>query len=260
MESNHRWIEHTAELQLEIHARSEAGVFRQAVEALRELLEDDQPARGDRAERTVEAEATDRGALLAEWLAELVFLAESDGLVPEEVRDLVVGEDSVTATAGAGTSSSMSNRGASAPVRVDDTLWEIPAYAREDMRVPARVFADEDLLEAILTDRSLEQLQNVATLPGIVEAAIAMPDIHQGYGFPVGGLAATAAPDGVVSPGGVGYDINCGVRLLAAPFTAGELGARKETLVHEISRSAPAGAGREGGLRVRGSELDRVLC
>jgi SHS2 domain-containing protein len=72
-------------------------VFRQAVEALRELLEDDQPARGDRAERTVEAEATDRGALLAEWLAELVFLAESDGLVPQEVRDLVVGEDSVTA-------------------------------------------------------------------------------------------------------------------------------------------------------------------
>jgi SHS2 domain-containing protein len=97
MESQHRWIEHTAELQLEIHARSEAGVFRQAVEALRELLADDQPARGDRAERNVEAEATDRGALLAEWLAELVFLAESDGLVPEEVRDLVVGEDSVTA-------------------------------------------------------------------------------------------------------------------------------------------------------------------
>jgi SHS2 domain-containing protein len=97
MEQTHRWIEHTAELQLEIHARSEAGVFRQAVEALRELLEDDQPARGDRAERTVEAEATDRGALLAEWLAELVFLAEADGLVPNEVRDLVVGEDSVTA-------------------------------------------------------------------------------------------------------------------------------------------------------------------
>src|SRR5215212_2152714 len=133
------------------------------------------------------------------------------------------------------------------PVRVDDTLWEIPADAREDMRVPARVFADEELLEAILTDRSLEQLQNVATLPGIVEAAIAMPDIHQGYGFPVGGLAATAAPDGVVSPGGVGYDINCGVRLLAAPFTAGELDDRRERLVHELSRSIPAGAGKEAG-------------
>ena len=96
MESSHRWIEHTAELQLEIHARSEAGVFRQAIVALRELLEDDQPASGARAERTVEAEATDRGALLAEWLAELVFLAEADGLVPSEVRNLVVGDDSVT--------------------------------------------------------------------------------------------------------------------------------------------------------------------
>jgi len=96
MDSTHRWIEHTAELQLEIHARSEAGVFLQAVHALRELLDDEEPAGGSRAERTVEAEATDRGALLAEWLAELVFLAEADGLVPDDVRDLVVGEDTVT--------------------------------------------------------------------------------------------------------------------------------------------------------------------
>jgi tRNA-splicing ligase RtcB (3'-phosphate/5'-hydroxy nucleic acid ligase) len=145
------------------------------------------------------------------------------------------------------------------PVRVDDTLWEIPADARADMRVPARVFADEDILAAILTDRSLEQLQNVATLPGIVEAAIAMPDIHQGYGFPVGGLAATAPPDGVVSPGGVGYDINCGVRLLAAPFTAAELGNRRTGLVHEISRRVPTGAGKGGPLALGGRELDEVL-
>src|SRR5919205_2315278 len=134
----------------------------------------------------------------------------------------------------------------SEPVRIDDTLWEIPATARDDMRVPARVFADAELLAAIRTDKSLEQLQNVATLPGIVEAAIAMPDIHQGYGFPVGGLAATAPPDGVVSPGGVGYDINCGVRLLAAPFDAAELGSRREALVHEISRQVPARAGGAG--------------
>ena len=100
-------------------------------------------------------------------------------------------------------------------LQVDETLWEIPATSRPDMRVPARVFADRVLLDAILADRSLEQLENVATLPGIVEAALAMPDIHQGYGFPVGGVAATETPDGVVSPGGVGYDINCGVRLLA---------------------------------------------
>src|SRR5918911_2031992 len=123
--------------------------------------------------------------------------------------------------------------------RVDETLWEIPAETRPDMRVPARVFADEELLDAIARDSSLEQLQNVATLPGIVDAALAMPDIHQGYGFPVGGVAATELPDGVVSPGGVGYDINCGVRLLAVPFSAQELGDRRERLVHEIARAVP---------------------
>src|SRR5436189_2477051 len=143
--------------------------------------------------------------------------------------------------------------------QLDETLWEIPAAARRDMRVPARVFADSELLRAIRDDHSLEQLQNVATLPGVVGAALAMPDIHQGYGFPVGGLAATEPPDGVVSPGGVGYDINCGVRLLVTPVTAAELGDRKETLVHEISRRAPAGAGREAELRMKGAELDRVL-
>jgi tRNA-splicing ligase RtcB len=143
--------------------------------------------------------------------------------------------------------------------RIDETLYEIPADARPDMRVPARVFADEELLQEIAADRSLEQLQNVATLPGIVEAALAMPDIHQGYGFPVGGLAATELPDGVVSPGGVGYDINCGVRLLALPLADEELGERRQALVHEFSRTVPAGAGKEGGRARRGEALDRVL-
>src|SRR4051794_38250390 len=144
--------------------------------------------------------------------------------------------------------------------RIDDPLWEIPATARPDMRVPARVFADRELLDAIATDRSLEQLQNVATLPGIVGASLAMPDIHQGYGFPVGGLAATELPDGVVSPGGVGYDINCGVRLLAAPFGADELDERRGALAHEIARAVPAGAGKGGSLELRGRKLERVLA
>ena len=146
------------------------------------------------------------------------------------------------------------------PERVDDVVWEIPASAREDMRVPARLYADAELLEAIGDDNSLEQLQNVATLPGIAEAAIAMPDVHQGYGFPVGGVAATSLADGVISPGGIGYDINCGVRLLAAGADADELGGRKEDLVHEISRRCPAGAGRGAGIELSGAELDRVLC
>jgi tRNA-splicing ligase RtcB len=143
--------------------------------------------------------------------------------------------------------------------RIDETLWEIPAEARADMRVPARVFADEELLAAIEKDRSLEQLQNVATLPGIVGAALAMPDIHQGYGFPVGGVAATELPDGVISPGGVGYDINCGVRLLALPLSDEELGDAREPLVHEMSRRIPAGAGKEGLLELRGVQLEAVL-
>jgi tRNA-splicing ligase RtcB (3'-phosphate/5'-hydroxy nucleic acid ligase) len=143
--------------------------------------------------------------------------------------------------------------------RIDDELWEVDAGGRTDLRVAARVFADEELLEAIRGDDSLVQLQNVATLPGIVEPALAMPDIHQGYGFPVGTVAATALPDGVISPGGVGYDINCGVRLLALPLTAHELGARKEALVHEISRRVPTGTGRSDGLHLRGGELERVL-
>jgi tRNA-splicing ligase RtcB len=144
--------------------------------------------------------------------------------------------------------------------QVEEFLWEIPPGAVRGMRVPARVFADADLLEAIRTDHSLEQLANTATLPGIVEYSLAMPDIHQGYGFPVGGVAATEPPEGVVSPGGVGYDINCGVRLLALPLTAAELGGRREPLVHEISRRVPVGTGGHGGREgVRGADVDRVL-
>jgi tRNA-splicing ligase RtcB len=142
---------------------------------------------------------------------------------------------------------------------IDETLWEIPAKTRPDMRVPARVFCDDQLLAAIEQDRSLEQLQNVATLPGIVDAALAMPDIHQGYGFPVGTVAATAASDGVVSPGGVGYDINCGVRLLATSLSADELGDRRRLLVHEIARTVPVGAGRGSSIVLKRDRFDRVL-
>src|SRR5947209_9995043 len=143
--------------------------------------------------------------------------------------------------------------------RIDDQLWQIPASARPGMRVPARVFADPELIAALQHDRSLEQLANVATLPGITTAALAMPDVHQGYGFPVGGVAATETPDGAISPGGVGYDINCGVRLLVLPLSAVELGGRREPLLHEISRRVPVGAGghRRG---LAGVKLDRVLA
>src|ERR1700758_1692508 len=155
----------------------------------------------------------------------------------------------------------MSNARALSPQRLDDELWELPVGTVPGMRVPARVFADSELLAEIEQDRSLEQLANVATLPGIVDASLAMPDIHQGYGFPVGGVAATDATDGVISPGGGGYDINCGVRLLALPLTDGELlGDRRERLVHQMSRNVPVGTGGRGAREgLRGADLDRVL-
>jgi tRNA-splicing ligase RtcB len=137
---------------------------------------------------------------------------------------------------------------------------DIPATARVGMRVPAVVFADEVLWGQITGDRTLDQLMNVATLPGVTDFVCAMPDAHEGYGFPVGGVAAFDADwGGVISPGGVGYDINCGVRLLASGLTLAEIGARLEPLVHDLSRAIPSGTGRGGELELSDGELDLVL-
>ena len=108
------------------------------------------------------------------------------------------------------------------------------------MRVPARLYADEDLLDAALLDNSIVQLVNTATLPGIVKYAIAMPDIHQGYGFPIGGVVATRLPEGVISPGGVGYDINCGVRLLVSLVAIEEVKHYLEELASRLYVNCPA--------------------
>jgi tRNA-splicing ligase RtcB len=138
-------------------------------------------------------------------------------------------------------------------------LYEIERRAGTGMRVPARIFADEELLGQIRRDRSISQLVNVTTLPGIVDAALGMPDMHEGYGFPVGGVAATRLPDGVISPGGIGFDINCGVRLLVSDLSDGDVVPSLEALVHEMSRSIPAGYGRHGRLALTRIEMDRVL-
>lgn len=137
--------------------------------------------------------------------------------------------------------------------------WVIPPSGR--MRVPGVVFASEGLLPAIVSDRSLEQVVNVATLPGIVRASFAMPDIHWGYGFPIGGVAATDVEEGgVVSPGGVGFDISCGVRLMVSPLRAEEIRQRIPRLMEELARRVPAGHGSGGVWRLRSrSELERVL-
>ncbi len=137
---------------------------------------------------------------------------------------------------------------------------DIPVTTRSDMRVPARVYADDVLWEQISRDRSLDQLINVTTLPGVTRCAYGMPDVHEGYGFPVGGVAATRAADGVISPGGVGYDINCGVRLLVSDLDVPAVQPRLHQLVHELSRSIPSGTGRGTRLSLSEPELDRVLA
>lgn len=144
-------------------------------------------------------------------------------------------------------------------IRQGAVEWEIPASFKAGMRVPARLLASEEMLDELLGDHCLEQLVNVATLPGIVGAALAMPDIHEGYGFPIGGVAATAWPDGVISPGGIGYDINCGVRLLTSNLTREDLTPHKELLAGELSRAIPSGVGRGGRLTLTDDELDAVL-
>ncbi|MEA1902448.1 MAG: RtcB family protein [Actinomycetota bacterium] len=129
--------------------------------------------------------------------------------------------------------------------RVSEVVWDLPQ--EEGMRVPGRIFASEALMEHVQKDRATVQVANVAHLPGIVEASFAMPDIHWGYGFPIGGVAATAVDDdGVVSPGGVGFDICCGVRLIASQLTEPDFEAHRDVIMSELARRIPRGVGKGG--------------
>ncbi|MBI2855225.1 MAG: RtcB family protein [Chloroflexi bacterium] len=143
--------------------------------------------------------------------------------------------------------------------RIDAYHWEVPQDYKEGMRVPGLVFADDAMMEQIRGDQSLEQVANVAFLPGIVGASMAMPDIHWGYGFAVGGVAATRVEDGVVSPGGVGFDINCGVRLLRTDLTEADVRPRLQELVAALFSNVPSGLGSSGKIRLRQGEIDQVL-
>ena len=138
-------------------------------------------------------------------------------------------------------------------------LWRIPQDASRGMRVPGLVVADEHLIASMGSDASLEQVANGATLPGIVKAAMAMPDLHQGYGLPVGGVVATDAHRGVVSPGAIGFDINCGVRLLRASLAAAEVADRMEALVDALYATIPTGVGSRGAVSLEPKALDDVL-
>jgi tRNA-splicing ligase RtcB (3'-phosphate/5'-hydroxy nucleic acid ligase) len=141
--------------------------------------------------------------------------------------------------------------------QVTPYLWRIPRDARPGMRVPGLIYADDGLMQAIRRDGSLEQVANAAALPGIVKASFAMPDIHQGYGLPVGGVVATDAEDGVVSPGGVGYDINCGVRLHRTSLAVADVRPRMEQLIDTLAVAVPSGVGSTGRIRLSPKEERR---
>ena len=143
--------------------------------------------------------------------------------------------------------------------KIDDYRWEIPRSYKSGMRVPGLIYADERMLQSIRQEQAAEQVANVAFLPGIVGHSMAMPDIHWGYGFPIGGVAATRVEDGVVSPGGVGYDINCGVRLLRTNLHESEVRAKMEQLLSELFVNVPSGVGSTGKIRVGKKEMDDIL-
>ncbi len=139
--------------------------------------------------------------------------------------------------------------------RVAETVWELPVSYKEGMRVPARIYGTEKLVRE-MDDAVYDQITNVATLPGIVKYALCMPDGHFGYGFPIGGVAAMDAEgDGVISPGGIGFDINCGMRLIKTGLTYDEVQPRLKELVDKLFAAVPAGVGSTGFLKLSRQEF-----
>ncbi len=143
--------------------------------------------------------------------------------------------------------------------KISEWIWEIPSSFRPDMLVPARAYISEKMLEESFKDRSLEQLVNVATLAGIVNYSIAMPDMHEGYGFPIGGVAATDAATGVISPGGIGYDQNCGVRLLKSSHTAEEIKSHLDKIASIVQKEVPSGLGRGHRTKMSMAQINQIL-
>ena len=143
--------------------------------------------------------------------------------------------------------------------KVDDLIWEVPVEYNRYMRVPARVYADESLLNMMRRDDTLVQALDITQLPGIQKYGITLPDGHQGYGFPIGGVAAFDSEEGIITPGGVGYDINCGVRLMRTDLTYKEVKPKAQELIDRIFRLVPCGVGVGGRIRVSTSQLDRAV-
>ena len=145
------------------------------------------------------------------------------------------------------------------PKKIGDMTYEIEKDESIGMRVPVRIYANDQLLEKMMTDRTIRQAVNVSTIPGIQDHVAVLPDGHEGYGFPVGGVAAMDAEEGMISPGGVGYDINCGVRLLRTNLKENEVRPKLKELVSDLFHSVPSGVGSKGAIKLSHSQLDEVL-
>jgi tRNA-splicing ligase RtcB (3'-phosphate/5'-hydroxy nucleic acid ligase) len=143
--------------------------------------------------------------------------------------------------------------------KISDFIFQVEKNESKGMKVPVTIYANDNLISKMITDRTIDQATNVATLPGVIKHVVVLPDGHEGYGFPVGGVAATDLEEGVVSPGGVGYDINCGVRLIRTGLNEAELRPRLKDLVNELFKSIPTGVGSEGAFKLARSELDELL-
>jgi tRNA-splicing ligase RtcB len=143
--------------------------------------------------------------------------------------------------------------------KINDLIFQVEKNESKGMKVPVTIYANDNLISKMITDRTIDQATNVATLPGVIKHVVVLPDGHEGYGFPVGGVAATDLEEGVVSPGGVGYDINCGVRLIRTGLNEAELRPRLKDLVNELFKSIPTGVGSEGAFKLARSELDELL-
>jgi tRNA-splicing ligase RtcB len=143
--------------------------------------------------------------------------------------------------------------------KISNYIWEVPIAFSKYMRLPARIYADQKLLESMKRDETLTQAVNISQLPGLLKYSITLPDGHQGYGFPIGGVGAFDAENGIISPGGVGYDINCGVRLMRTDLTYQEVDPKKQDLINEIFRLVPCGVGVGSKLRLSTNELARAV-
>ena len=144
--------------------------------------------------------------------------------------------------------------------KLSDYLWEIPKSLDPKMKVPARIYSSESMLEMLFQDQSLIQLINLTTLNGIYKYALALPDIHEGYGAPIGGVfASKIEEDGIISPGAIGFDINCGVRLLGSNLLESEIKEKIPKLTKEIYKEVPSGVGTGGYLNLSFNDLDKIL-